>query len=213
MIASIASTLARGRTQGERGRPPLAGDGQQSAATTWPALVGEQRVQALRPAVAVLGERVPQAGAVAQVLDLIGRQPGLGQHLLRQQPGKPGRVEPVGLRTPLRAGQVARLARIAEAYLDAACLQLARDPAPAGGRLERDRLQPALPARRPVVERLARGRQPLLAELAAVGVQHGRLEDPLVDVDRCIDHLVWASFVDSDLTRPRSYRGRGRPHP
>src|SRR5262249_54583834 len=100
------------------------------------------------------------------------------------------------LRPPLRTAQRPRLTGIAQPHLEPARRQLAPDPTPAGRRLERDRLQLALPARRPVVERLAARRQALLHELAAVGVEHRRLEDPLVYVERCVHHLAWASFVD-----------------
>jgi hypothetical protein len=55
-------------------------------------------------------------------------------------------------------------------------LQLARDPAPTGRRLDRDRGQLALPLQRPVVERFAGGDEPAFAELAVVRVEHRRLK-------------------------------------
>jgi len=60
--------------------------------------VQEEGVQALTPAAAVLGERLPQPRPIAQLLDLGRRDPGGGQHLLRQQARQPARIEAIGLR-------------------------------------------------------------------------------------------------------------------
>ncbi|HEX9379820.1 MAG TPA: hypothetical protein VF872_09540 [Gaiellaceae bacterium] len=159
MIVSIASTLARAGSGNASADAHCCPETiKQPAAAAGPALVGERCVQALRPAVAVLSERVAQTAAVAQGLDLSGRQPGLWQQLLGQEPREPGRVEPVALRPTLRAAQSARLARVAETHVEAARLQLARDPTPTGRRLERDRLELPRRSRRPVIERLTRGR-------------------------------------------------------
>ena len=73
----------------------------------------------LSPAAVVLGERLAQPGAIAQPLDLLRRDPRLGQHLLRQQPRQPARVEPVRLRAPPPAEQRTRLHRLRQPHLEA----------------------------------------------------------------------------------------------
>src|SRR5439155_1992952 len=156
MIVSIASTLARAGSGNTSARCPTVAPRRSNSRPRpqgQPSWVS-RCVQALRPAVAVLSERVAQAGAVAQVLDLSGRQPGLWQHLLGQEPREPGRVEPDALRPTLRAAQSARLARVAETHLEAARLRPARDPTPPRRRLERDRLELPHRSPRPAIERL-----------------------------------------------------------
>jgi hypothetical protein len=59
-------------------------------------------MQPLPPAAPILGQPLAQAGPVAQLLDLLRRDPRLGQHLPRQQPRQPARVETVGLRVRRR---------------------------------------------------------------------------------------------------------------
>src|SRR5216684_3283413 len=58
----------------------------------------QERVQPLPPAAAILGQRLAQPRAVAQLLDLLRRDPRRRQHLLRQQPRQPTRVQAVRLR-------------------------------------------------------------------------------------------------------------------
>jgi hypothetical protein len=147
-------------------------------------LVHQDRVQALRPAGVIVGESLAQPRLVAQPLDLLGRKPRLRQHVARQQHHQPASVEAIGLRSLAVALQRARPAGIGQAHIDATRLQLARDPAPAGRRLERDRVQLALPLLRPTDQRLARRREPLLDQLAALGRENRGLKDRLVDIDR-----------------------------
>src|SRR5262249_61167825 len=102
----------------------------------------------------------------------------------------------VVLGPPLRPAARPRRTGITEPHVEPARRKLAPAPTPAGRRLKRARLQLSLPSRRPVSKSLAPRRQPLLDELAAVAVQHRRLEHLLVNVERCVHHLAWASFVD-----------------
>src|SRR6266540_1624826 len=95
--------------------------------------------------------------------------------------------------------------------LEAISLELARDPAPAGRRLDRDRSQLPLPLDRPVTEPLTRRLKPALAQLARLRVEHHRLKHPLVDIDACVQHLPGPPFVTE--VGPRTYRGRWRPPP
>src|SRR6266540_206817 len=95
--------------------------------------------------------------------------------------------------------------------LEAMSLELARDPAPAGRRLDRDRSQLPLPLDRPVTEPLTRRLKPALAQLARLRVEHHRLKHPLVDIDACVQHLPGPPFVTE--VGPRTYRGRWRPPP
>ena len=190
--------------QAERRCPLPTGGGQESAAAARPARVREQGMQPLRPAGAVLGERVPRSRAVAELFDLRRRQPRQGKHLFRQQPHQPCRVEAVGLRPALRATQGASLPRVTQANVETAPLKLTSRPAPARCRLERDHPQPRLPAHRPVTENLTTCRQALVHKLSRVWIEHRCLQDPLAYVDRRVHHLRRASFVDTDLTRPRS---------
>jgi hypothetical protein len=175
---------ARCRVQAQRGDPAAALVGQQRPARARPAFVHEQRVQALRPARVIVGERLAQARLVTETLDVFGRQPGVRQQLARQQQDQPAGVEAVGLRALALALQGAGLPWVAEAHLDAACLQLARDPSPAGRGLKRDDGDLVVPLGDPHDQRLARGFEALLGDLAVIGVENGGLEDGLVDVDR-----------------------------
>lgn len=83
-----------------RRRPAAALLGQQPPPLARPALMSEEGVQPLRPAGAILSEALPQPRAVAQLVNLRRRQPGLRQDLLRQQQHEPARVEPVGVSSP-----------------------------------------------------------------------------------------------------------------
>jgi hypothetical protein len=80
------------------------------------------------------------------------------------------------------------LHRFGQAHLDAGGLQLARDPAPAADRLDRNSGESPVPLGEPAGERLARRRQPRLRQLTARRVERSRLEHVLVDVDRCVQH-------------------------
>jgi hypothetical protein len=62
-------------------------------------------------------------------------------------------------------------------------LQLARDPAPAGRRLDRDRRQLPLPLHRPVSEPLTRRLEPPFAQLTRVRIEHHRLKHRLVNIE------------------------------
>jgi hypothetical protein len=102
-------------------------------------------VKPLPPAALVLGEGLAQPCPVAQLLDLLRRDPRLRQHLLRQQPRQPARVKPIRLRAPTPAQQRPRLHRLGQTNIEAAAYQLAPDPTPPGRRLDRDRRHPAAP--------------------------------------------------------------------
>src|SRR6266545_5397989 len=170
-------------------------------------------MQPLRPAGALARERLAQSCPVAQPLDLLGRQPGLAfrEQVARQQQREPARVEPVGLRLAPATPQRARPTRIDQVHREATLLELARDPAPAGRRLDRDRGQPPLPLHRPVSEPRARGLEPALAQLTRIRIEHHHLEHRLVDIDACVQHLPGPPFVTE--VGPRTYRGSWRPPP
>jgi hypothetical protein len=151
--------------------------------------VAEEGVQPLRPAGAVLAEREPQPGQVAQPLDLLGRDPRGGQHLLGEQHREPARVEPIRLRASTFSLERDRLAGVGQLDDEPAVLQLADDPAPAAGRLDRDPRSVCPATASPSAQPLARGGEPLLDDLARGGVEDRRLKHVLVDVDRAVQRL------------------------
>src|SRR6266511_2325723 len=168
-------------------------------------------MQPLRPTGAVTSERLPQPRPVAQLLYFRRRQPGLAlrEQLTGEQQRQPARVEPVGLRLAPATAERTRPPRIDQMHLEAMRLQLARDPAPAGRRLDRDRSQPVLPLDRPVIEPLTRRLEPALAKLARIGIEHRRLKHRLVNIDACVQHQPGPPFVTE--VGPRTYRGSWRP--
>jgi hypothetical protein len=107
--------------------------------------VQQKGVQALTPTAAVLGQRLAQPRPIAQLLDLCRRNPGLGQHLLGQQPGQPARIEPIGLGAAAPAEKSPRLQRLNHPHLETGCDELAPHPAPAGRGLDRHGCDPAWP--------------------------------------------------------------------
>jgi hypothetical protein len=145
-------------------------------------------VQPQRPTAPVVGERLPQPRPVAQRLDLLRRDPRLGQYLLRQQAGEPARIKPIGLRAAPSAEQTARLHRLGETNFETAQGELPPHPAPPGRRLDRHRHHPPPPPLRPAGKALAVGREAILHHLAGLGIEHGRLERVLVDIDRRVQH-------------------------
>src|SRR5262245_14798345 len=200
---------AAGRRQRERGRPATPLAGQQPLPPAGPALLAEQRVQALRPPGALLRKRLAQPGAVAQLLDLRRSQPRLRQHLLPEQKRTKAGIKPVSLRPPLLPLQRAQLRRIGETNIQPHPLQLARDPTPTSRRLDRYRRQPLPPTHRPIGERLRRSLEPLLDELARFRVERRRLKHVLVDVDHRVKHSLGPPLgfvLERDPTA-----GRGRP--
>jgi hypothetical protein len=102
---------------------------------------------------------------------------------------QPAGVEPIGLRLPAPTPQRAGTARVDGMNLEAAGLQLARDPPPARRRLDRDRRPLCPPLHRPVIEPLPRRRKPALGKLARVRIEHHHLERRLVDIESCVQHL------------------------
>jgi hypothetical protein len=112
-------------------------------------------------------------------------------------------VELVGLRLSPASLQRPGLHRLGQAHLDTGALKLARDPAPAAGRLDRDRDQPTVPLGEPPAERLSRRRQPRLDQLATLRVERRRLEHVLVDVDRCVQHSHWGLLCVNATTVDR----------
>src|SRR5712692_121869 len=153
----------------ERGSPAQPRWPEQVRPRAGPTLVQKVGVQALTPAAPVLGERLAQPRAIAQLLDLLGRDPRLRQHLLREQACKPARIEPIGLRAPASAEQGSRLHRLRQAHLEPALDEFAPNPTPTGRRLNRHRLDPTSPLLGPTGEALAISREPLLDQLAARG--------------------------------------------
>jgi hypothetical protein len=127
--------------------------------------VQQIRVEPLRPAAAILGQRLAQSAPIAQPLDLFRRDPRLRQHLPRQQPRQPARVQPIRLRAPPPTEQLTRLHRLRKTDIEAVSDQLAPNPAPARRRLERDRLD-AAPAQRPKLSRSAENRSSTTSPLA-----------------------------------------------
>jgi hypothetical protein len=153
-----------------------------------PTLVEKEGVEPLSPAALVLGQRLAQPGAIAQPLDLLRRDPRLRQHLLRQQPRQPARVEPVCLGAAPPPQQRTRLHGLSQPHVEAARRELAPDPAPARRGLDRHRRDPAPPLLSPARKALPVGRKARLDHLAALRIEHRRLEGMLVDVDRCEQH-------------------------
>jgi hypothetical protein len=145
-------------------------------------------VQALTPAAPVLGQRLAQLCPVAQLLDLCRRDPRLGQHLFRQQPCQPARIEPIGLGAAAAAEQSARLHRLRQPHLETIGDQLAPDPAPTGRRLDRHRRDAAPPRLRPAGKALPIRGEALLDHDTSLGIEHRRLERVLMDVDRRVQH-------------------------
>jgi hypothetical protein len=98
------------------------------------------------------------------------------------------RIEPVGLRASSPAKKSTRLHRLGQPHLEPLRAEIARDPAPAGRRLDRDRRDPPTPTLRPPTQAVSIGGETLFTHLAALRIEHSRLKHMLVDVDRCVAH-------------------------
>jgi hypothetical protein len=143
----VSRHLLLGRLGESQGGHPLASlVGQQLAAPAGPALVVEHGVQPLCPARPILAQGPAEPGLGSQLLDLLGWDPGLRQVLLDQEQDQPARVELVGLGPPGAAPLGLGLGRVDEMDPNAVCLQLLRNPAPAGAGLDGHVADVALPA-------------------------------------------------------------------
>ena len=93
-------------------------------------------MDSLQPGGALVDELLAQAHDAAQLEDVLGRDPGLGQPTLDQQLTQMPGVEPVGLGAPLGAAASTRLGRLGEVDVGADPLQLLDHEAPARRRLQ-----------------------------------------------------------------------------
>src|SRR5262249_20770022 len=80
------------------------------------------------------------------------------------------------------------LHRLSKPHIEAALGKLAPDPTPARRRLDRNRHDPATPLLGPTAQTVAVSREALLDHLAALRIEHRRLKDVLVDVNRRAHH-------------------------
>jgi hypothetical protein len=74
----------RMRVQPKRSDPAPSLRREQSRLRARPALMEQEGMQPLSPAALILGQRLAQTGAITKPLDLLGWNPRLRQHLLRQ---------------------------------------------------------------------------------------------------------------------------------
>ncbi len=150
------------RVELERSDPAAALPGQEAPARAGPALVRKQRMQPLRSAGALTRECL---SAAASGRAIAGSPPVA----TRARPPTAGRAPATARASAHPAGRSSADAddpaarsptRIDQVHLEAMPLELARHPAPACRRLDRDRRQLPLPVHRPVAEPLARGLEP-----------------------------------------------------
>jgi hypothetical protein len=97
----------------------------------------ELRLHALEPDATLGGQRVAQAHERPQLLQVLGRDPRLGDRLARKQLTQMTGIGSIGLRPSLRPPQSASLGRLGELRPRPRPLELFDDEAPARGRLER----------------------------------------------------------------------------
>ena len=160
-----------------------------AAHPSMPTLMKQERVQPLPPAAPVLGERLAQPGAVAQPLDLLGRDPRLGQHLLSPTAaqasarrgdrssrfvGDPAVPAPA----PARPAAPRTRSRSARARPNAN----RSSPRSLRGR------DPSSPLLSPASETRTISREARLSHLTTLRIEHRRLERVLMDVDRRVQH-------------------------
>ena len=130
------------------------------------------RAYAVKPGRALLDQRLSQAHADAQLLDLGWRDPGARQLLTHEQCSKPARVRAVGFGAALSTSEGARLRDLREVGLVALGADLLDAEAPAGRRLKRDLHLLFLEPREPLPKRLPRRRRdPARHHLAGLGVE------------------------------------------
>ena len=100
----------------------------------------QHRVDALQPFRTVIDERLAQPHLGAQIEDVRGRDPGLGQALSHQQLAQQPGVELVGLGTALAVLAHPCLRGLGKPHLDADTSAFLGDEAPPRHRLDRRQL-------------------------------------------------------------------------
>jgi hypothetical protein len=132
----------------------------------------EHRLDALLPLPALIDQRVTQPHPGAQIEQVVGRDPRLGQTPDHQQLTQMPSVGAIGLGPPLGPAEHRSLGRLGEMHVSSDRAQLLDDEPPARRRLQRHLEPPAGEPRQVAPHLLAvRRRDTRAPDLAAVGVQ------------------------------------------
>jgi hypothetical protein len=174
-------------------------------------LVEELRLQPLQPGRALIDQRLPQTHACAQLDDVRGRDPGLGQLTCEQQPQLQLAVTVVGLRALLATAPRCRFGRIGETSDVPGTLELLDHEPPTGRPLEHKLALDSRELLQPFAQRPARGRtDPAAPALPAHQVERLESDLPAVHIQRAYDlhrDLLELQVLNDPRALPRLRRG------